>query len=1007
MKIAARNPVGLCGCFSYLCFSVTLRAMKISRLVFAALLACSALAAPQAQTFKPLTRLQVIKTAHFDIIYPAESERTARALEGFADALYDRVTTLLGIHEPKRIPVTITPHTEQFNGLTMFTPYMHIILYDTPMSAEWTTYTNSLEGLFLHELVHAISISSRDKSWQPFHRIFGGWATPAILTAPMFMVEGVTVSFESLDGTGRSNDPLVKESLVQAIHEDAFLSPQQASGIYDLPPTGNAAYYYGGLFNTWLQKTYGMEKYAELWASMGRDYRLSFWFYKTGYYYNFEKTYGRPLLEAWDEFKASLMLPGIEENSGGVVFNGPFYNKKALIKGLASGGGKVFALDTVSHRLISYDPGSGKLKSHFFVAYPYDLAVSADGGRALVSSYRYNGDLAQAIVTEYDIRRGVKIGRPREGLYDAAYFRDGVVGLRATGHINTIVYGEEVLLRGSAELLYSNPTAVDDTWIVFTAVKRGRRELCLFNYETRDVYTLASDLEDDEERWRYIRGLTVSEGHILFSYDHDGGMYKLALLDLDAMTVVFSERDFSGGIFLPVMAGDEIYYRGAFTTWDALMRFPEAASALSGVRSSLRRKPWDEADLATAFPAAEPEPPVFSTVAESRPYTGLSYLNPFRYWIPYPLIETRMEGGDFASFRFTKAGVGIFSMMSDPAARNQITLNAAFDALNLMGVFDIRWQNTYFGFPLTLSFTDNLNTSRSLWRRNTVTSLSGTLSHSLGVTGTRGFLLPGFGVRFTANDPLDSSYPYTWPYAKPLYVFSIGAGISNLTRSSWELFGGGISFAAYGLYGLRDAAVSYHPRVEGVLQTAFESIMPLPMRLRFFGAWDKNLMTLSGDSSVFTDASFADFAPAEYDSAANVGMEWLAGGEAEVKLFSLEIQKSPSTWFLFSHLYFNRFFGTLAYRGAFYDDGGVSSAVGNQVGDTYRLTQSLLLRLGLTFSNATIPLLPVTLSFNVQGGWKISNLNDGNPNNDFWVSLTLGTLPVGTWEFAKGRRASR
>ncbi|GHV30592.1 hypothetical protein AGMMS4952_17830 [Spirochaetia bacterium] len=993
--------------------------MKTARLVFLILLACSALAAPQAQTFKPLTKLRVIKTAHFDIIYPAESERTARTLEGFADALYDRVTTLLDIHEPDRIPVTITPHTEQFNGLNAFMPYQHIILYDTPMSVEWTSYADSLEGLFLHELTHSISTSSRDKSWQRLHRIFGGWVMPTLLTAPMFMIEGTAVSFESLEGMGRSNDPLIKESLVQAIHEDAFLSPLQASGIYDLPPAGNAAYYYGGLFNTWLQKTYGMEKYVKLWAAIGRDYRLSFWFYKTGYYHIFEKTYGRPLLEAWDEFKASLRLEDIEENSGGVIFNGPFYNKKALIYGLASGGGKVFALDLVSNRLISYDPGSGKLKSHFFVAYPYDLAVSADGGRALVSAYRYNGDLAQAIVTEYDIRRGVKTGRPWEGLYDAEYFRDGVVGLSSTRHINNIVYRtgkktEEVLLRGSAELLYSNPAAVDDTWIVFTAVKQGRRELCLFNYETRDVYTLASDLEDDEERWRYIRGLTVSNGRILFSYDHDDGMYKLAVADLsgldqDSLSVVFSERDFSGGVFLPVMAGDEIYYRGAFTTWDALMRFPEAASALSGIRSALHRKSWDEADLAVVFPAAEPEPPTFSIPAESSPYRDLSYINPLRYWYPWPLIEAKTT--DDGSFQFTKAGVGIHSIMADPTERNQITLDASFDALNLMGVFDIRWQNTYFGFPLALSFTDDLDTSRSLWRRNTAASLSATLSHSLGVTGTQGFLLPGFEARFAVYDPQDNAYPYTWPYEKPLYVFSLGAGISNLARYSWELFGGGISFAAYGMYALQDAAVQYHPRVEGVLQTAFESIMPLsfplPLRFRFFGAWDKNLMTLSGDSSVFTSTALTDLAPAEYDSADNVGMEWLAGGEAEIKLFSLEIQKSPSKWFLFSHLYFNRFFGTLAYRGAFYDDGGVVSAAGNSLWDTYRLTQSLLLRLGLTVSSATIPLLPVTFSFNVQGGWKISNLNDGNSNNDFWVSLTLGTIPLQTWEFAKGRREFR
>jgi len=61
-----------------------------------------------------------------------------------------------------------------------------------------------------------------------------------------------------------------------------------------------------------------------------------------------------------------------------------------------------------------------------------------------------------------------------------------------------------------------------------------------------------------------------------------------------AMTAIFSERDFSGGVFLPVMVGDEIYYRGAFATWDALMKFPEKAHSLSGLRVPLRLRPWDD-----------------------------------------------------------------------------------------------------------------------------------------------------------------------------------------------------------------------------------------------------------------------------------------------------------------------------------------------------------------------------------------------------------------------------
>ena len=123
-----------------------------------------------------------------------------------ADQIYERVSSLLNIQLRGRVPVLITPHTDQFTGYYSSSPYPHIVLYDTPASTEWTSFSNSLESLFLHELTHAVSLNTRDAWLDSMYRIFGAWVTPALINAPFFMVEGVTVSFESLDGFGRAND---------------------------------------------------------------------------------------------------------------------------------------------------------------------------------------------------------------------------------------------------------------------------------------------------------------------------------------------------------------------------------------------------------------------------------------------------------------------------------------------------------------------------------------------------------------------------------------------------------------------------------------------------------------------------------------------------------------------------------------------------------------------------------------------------------------------------------
>jgi hypothetical protein len=954
----------------------------------------------EAQWRQPFSSLRVIKTERFDIVFPPESEKTAQTLAGFADQVYGEVSGMLGISVSGRIPVILTPHTDNFNGYVNPVPYPHIVLLDTPMPIEnMGAYTNSLKGLFLHELTHVVSLSSRSPGLEGLYKVFGGWVFPVIFTAPAFMVEGVTVSFESLDGTGRAHDPLIKEGLIQAIHENAFFTPLQATGLYDLPHLASGAYHYGGFFSSYLQERYGMEKYAELWRAMGGGkFRVSFNVYDTGFYDLFQTIYGRRFPDAWDEFKESLRITGIEENTGPRLFDGAS-RRRAALTAMDAGGGKVFAADNVSGKVIAFDPVSQKLSNLINAGRAVqDLAVSDDGGRLLLSSYRNAGSLnyvfneERAVLTEYDTRHGRKTGRTWKGIRDARYFRDGVIGIAADRHLGNIVYlsggNEETLLGGTGEILYSNPSPLNDVWIAFTAAKRGARELCLYNYDTREVYRFVSELEDDGDRWKYIRGLGFYEGRILFSYNHDGKMYKLGMVDPSAFLngtaetfeAFFSERDFSGGVFLPVMAEGGIYYRGAFTAGDALLRYPEAKE--SGVYVPLSLKPWDEGDRRAADLPEEPSP-----LPSSR-FWGIKYLNPFKFWIPYPLFRQDPN----AALGMTVNGPAIFSLMMDPTDTNQIMLNAAMDIPYLMGDVSLTWLNLSFGFPLTFGVTDTMDTRRTLYPgaiRETGFNVQASFTRGLGDSRLLFTFAPEAAVRLLAPGPRDlTSLPaapesaYTWVYEPPYYIGVLGLGLSNLSQANGEAFGQGFSLAAYGKYALRHSeAVESQalPRFEGILRTAFEPYLPLQFRL--YGAWDERGMNLAGESPPFSSTAFGGFASAEYVNAGNMRMQdiqWLGGGEAEVKLFLVEVQRN------LSHIYFNRFMGTLAYRGVVYDDRGHPAAEGNVLTGSYRLAQSLVLRLKGIASFAVLPYIPFRLSASFIGVWKISNVQDGKNGNDFW-----------------------
>jgi hypothetical protein len=751
------------------------------------------------------------------------------------------------------------------------------------------------------------------------------------------------------------------------------------------------------------------------------------------------------------EFKQSLWMPQVRENPEEAVFRGPRYNEKLLIEGLSSGGGRVFFLDRRSGTVFCYDPATGETDTAFSADFSgYHLAVREDGGTALVSSYRYKsvtGFLANAVVTEYNTRGG-RTGRKWEGLYYADYFRDGVIGVSSSGHRNNLVFRpgngreketEEVLLRGTEELLYSNPAALDDHRIVFIAAKRGKRELCLYNYESREVYTITSDIEDDAEYWRYMRGLRVSGGRVLFSYNHDGRMYKLGMATIYdsagndssavaegaaegaaesiAGSVVFAEEDFSGGVFLPVEAGGRFYYRGAFSPWDRLMRYPNGAGdAVAGTESTggaptasaptgvapvgaaegryadLRLEPWEEAYRAAALPERDGAPgeppddaPSESAPLESKRYIGLAYLNPLKLWLPFPLIrQNNLPGG---TSPLSVDGVGIFSYMADPIENNQIFLFAFFDIRSRIGVFNVQWRNYAFGFPLILTFSDDLDktTARSSRMfRDTRAAISATLRTGLGGESLRLAVIPQAQVEFVAPDPRNNSNPYSWKYQKPIFSLSTRAEISTIRKLGGELFGSGLSLAVQGMQALQ-SRTRYRPRFEGKVQASFEPRF-FPLRLRLYGIWDDNLMKISGASSAYSSSFLSDMTASEYLTAVPGSLKWLAGGEAEVGIFSLDIQNN------ISHLYFNRITGTLAYRGAFYQDVLSRMPEGNSVGANFRLTQSLVARLSLTLSTAIVPLQPFGFAFTGFGIWKISGLQDSSIAGDIGFGFTYSLL---------------
>ena len=943
--------------------------MKRKFSVLLLLLLVWAAVSAHAQLFRPFTSFRVIRTEHFDIIFPAESEVSARLLATYADDVYRHLSSLLGMGLPGRIPVTFAPHTDLFNGFYSPIPSPRIVLFDTPMNPEWTSFPDGLKGLFIHELAHAISMNTRGGIWRGLHRVFGNWSSPALWNAPLLMVEGVAIYMESLSGFGRANDPLARQQLRQAIHEGRFLTPFQASGIYDLPQQRGAFYEYGGLFSWWLVQNYGVEKHARLWQAMGRDFRFSFFVYRSGFYRIFRDVYGFDFMDAWNVFRDSLALSGIEENPNEVLPRSYrfFSERKRSISALAANGSNVYILDGAEGRIRVYDTLTGNVRSFTTAALiSYDLDVSADGTTLLVSGYRMAGDRHSAVVTKHRSDTGRSIGRSIRGLYRARFFRDGVIGIRSDLHNTHIVREDfdgnsEILFRGNRGLLFSGPQAVDDDRIAFVALRDGVRQLLLFNYATGELFRVESYCGDDRY-WRYMRGLGVSEGKLLFSHNIDDRMYKLASVDLQTMQAVFSGRDFSGGVFHPVSVNGVVYYRGYFFYGDRLMRFPEPASSFSGRLVDIRLVALDKEDYGWSAP---PRPEQWA--GASRPYVSFLHMNPFRFWVPLPLVRLTYRNDNTSSISLD--GAGLLTIVTDPVGRHFISAVAYADVAYRMFMVDqFSWQNTVPGFPLTLEFSDRvLRDSANLPYRDTRLTLSGSFTHAPG-RWLYGLSLGGGYVRNAHYDGGESAYH--WAETGSLFFYSVGLAFSNLRRRQHELFGTGMAL------NLRGASIAgtpfrenFEPRFEGMFRANAETRFPLGLTL--YAAYDTRGMNLHGVSRTFGQPLFAAAASEEYPHPAGLDLSWIGGAEIALGLFSFEIQRN------LSHAYFNRVFGTLALRSVLYDSQGHPGAEGTAVNGDLRLAQSLVLRMGMVSSFIPLKLSPFFIEPYLWGAWRFSNAISG------------------------------
>ena len=861
----------------------------------------------------------VIKTRYFDIIYKKSSAETASLLAEYADGYADEICTLLDTSMKGRLPVYLDPDVDVLDAAFTAYPYNRIYLYDTiPSDGEIAVFRNSILRVFYHELTHAVSINIRSPFWQFMSGIFSDSLSVNMLaTMPLSFIEGVTVSFESRDGEGRLNDPLTMEYLAQDKIEGKFLDWKQAAGSFDLYPEARSSYLYGGAFSAWLQKTYGMERYAELWKRGG-----SFNPFRSTIGSRFKQVYGRSLTAAWTEFRDAFPVPeniGVNRDRLGGTVDG-------IYSALASGPEGVAWHDENAGGVF-FRNNDGKIRKLFDSDSTLTrLSFSPDGALLLASDSLLSENVVKCRVRIFDMKRKKFLDESYTDLRDASFAETSstICGIESHSQRSSLVLftrgawtARRILMEAGPGMPFSllfNPVSAGNGSLACIGANGSARELLLIDGATGKP--VVANLPEQVGYIRYLQSAQSNGKSILtFSWTEKNALYRYGVYRPADGSLVLQNTDYSGGVFCPVFdpVTGGICYVAFFSGHDEIMTLSEKESVAYSI------------DTGSSKPLPVPVSfPVPSEAKASRPFNPLPWFSKgtFIPWFQNLPIHTGLG---------SKAP-GFFYITTDPSETVTVMASPFFSVNPFYADWSLDLLASLRSFTVQSSSQDHLESRVSGFGtyRDVHTAL--TLERSFTPEASWKYLLcsvTGTAHAYASDVELHEN-PYWAPFTASSLAGDTAIVYSAICRNQlsgtpfFRVSKTGFSAGIYGYYGMLLPDRSATPAIQSRI-TAF--IPRVPFSFKLSSAWSDGL--LFSPAKVYTETKcardfasgivrqvpeFPEYKGTKYEDKASSRV-W--GVVAEVTPLTVEIQKG----IIFFPAYANRFTEVVGYRGAFFDTG--------------------------------------------------------------------------------------
>lgn len=665
-------------------------------------------------------KLRVSQTKYFDIIYSQKNLATATILYENADAVFEELATAYGIDPYFRLPVVITTSVEQFNAYYSDSPFNRIVIYDTAQIDDLAVFSQTLLSTFTHELTHALTYNLKNKGMRIVGKIFGDAFSAHYITVTSGMAEGATVSYESSKGEGRLNDAYSLQMIRQAKIEGKFPSYSDVKGASDAYPR-SAFYYFNGAFAEYLQKNYGMHKYAEFWYRCINIEHLS----DISAAGAFKKTYGIKLNKAWKNFEAALYVPqvagpdpvalGLAEDffKPGICKLSIKNRAGSLYSNLCSSQTGLAFIDESCDTVYFYS--QGKIKKLFTRSFIDSIRLSQDGRFLAVAYYTGASPTIKHCAAIYDIQKDRWISVPGTNYVNPAIITDGLYyyfvaqnyeGQRYSVCVKRLdVNGGKVKI--PEEDFVKKYFAEEEVPQSFTDLGNGRLafilkagmkySICLSDIELSEIKEYRPGIEGIK-----LRDLAAGPDCILFSWASKESLPRPGYLNLSDENFYLAQENLSGGVYTPVEFQGHLYYTGQFYKERRLLELKKGPEFLEeGQKSPV------ETILSVISLLDNPVITVLDTATSPdnspAPLPYRSY-RPFSYAFEGLLIPI----GGLASQNQVPT-LGFSYLTSSPWYSGITMLSGGYDLAGKSGIFDFTYQSgtdtNLFQYALASSFT--------------------------------------------------------------------------------------------------------------------------------------------------------------------------------------------------------------------------------------------------------------------------------------------------------------